>query len=219
MTLKLNISGKAYKEFYGRNTEQMPKLVADGRVPMSVAQLMQKRLDVKNSDEEVKSFYMDNYFNTGDAVFYHPDGRSKIVLDSQHVRDMSLESPLEAGCLVLTEDVYNDLEGEEFKRGNFGKWLSKEDVKSNPILKVLARDQILLDDYTDYIFAEGKEKFGYNTAMGVYPGSVNGTCGDIPKMGTWLFNRLSQGSSIHGGGAIGAQYGRLLGIASEVLSE
>ena len=45
MALKLNATREAYREFYGRNVEQMPKLIADGRVPMSVAGLMQRRLD------------------------------------------------------------------------------------------------------------------------------------------------------------------------------
>src|SRR3989338_11493234 len=89
MALKLNTSKDAYQEFPGRNTEQMPKLIADGRVPMNTTQLMQRRLDVINSDAKVKSSYMDNYFDTGDAVVYHPDGRVKIVLDSQTLREMT----------------------------------------------------------------------------------------------------------------------------------
>ena len=47
MAIKLNATPEAYKEFYGRNTEQMPKLVAEGRVPMNASQLMQRRLDLE----------------------------------------------------------------------------------------------------------------------------------------------------------------------------
>src|SRR3989344_2984291 len=104
MTLKLNATREAYKEFYGRNTEQMPKLIADGRVPINVSQLMQRRLDVRNSDGEVKASYLDNYFDTGDAVVYHPDGRVKVVLDSQNLREITPQSPLSNGALILTED-------------------------------------------------------------------------------------------------------------------
>ena len=57
MALKLNATREAYQEFYGRNVEQMPKLVADGRVPMNVSQLMQRRLDVRNSDKAVKNCF------------------------------------------------------------------------------------------------------------------------------------------------------------------
>ena len=162
MTLKLNDTKEIYREFYGRNIEQMPKLIADGRVPINVSQLMKRRLDVRNSDDEVKSSYLDNYFDTGDAVVYHPDGRVKIVLDSQTLREITSQSELINGALVLTEEAYNTLQGEEFEKGKLGKvneGLSREDVKAHPIWKVLARDQKLLNDYADYIFTEGKQRF------------------------------------------------------------
>src|SRR3990167_500605 len=136
MALKLNATREAYQEFYGRNVEQMPKLIADGRVPMNTAQLMQRRLDVRNSDTKVKSAYMDNYFDTGDGVAYHPDGRVKVVLDSQTLREMTPDTQRVGGALLLTEDVYNALEGEEFKKGKLGKvndWMSREDVKAHPV--------------------------------------------------------------------------------------
>ena len=218
MALKLNTSREAYKEFYGRNTEQMPKLIADGRVPMSVAGLMQRRLDLRNDETGVKDFYMDNYFDTRDGVVYHPDGRVKIVLDSQHLRDMTPESPRNGGALILGEDVYKALEGEEFRKGNLGKInerMSKADVKAHPVWKVLARDQGLLDDYADHIFAEGKERFGYDTAMGIFPSSANG---ETPEMRAWFVYRLENRSNALGRNDLDYDYGRLLGIAPEALS-
>lgn len=217
MGLKLNATREAYQEFYGQNVKQMPKLIADGRVPMNVSQLMQRRLDVRNSDKTVKSSYMDNYFDTGDAVVYHPDGRVKIVLDSQTLRDMTPESQRSNGALVLTSEVYDTLQGEEFKKGKLGKTespLSREDVKAHPVWKVLARDQGLLNDYTDLIFAEGKERFSYDTAMGIYPDSA----GDAPKMRAWVVYGLEDGSFAYGRLDLDDDYGRLLGIAPEALS-
>ena len=202
MVLKLNAAREAYKEFYGRNTEQMPKLIADGRVPMNVAQLMQRKLDVRNSDTDVKSSYLDNYFDTGDAVAYHPDGRAKIVLDSQTLRDMTPKSELYCGALVLTEDAYNALQGEEFKKGKLGKvdeWLSREAVKSHPVWKVLARgDQALLNDYADYIFSEGKQRFGYDTAMGVFPDSESNSL----KLRAWCVGGWGSGLVLRAGSTL-----------------
>lgn len=222
MALKLNTSREVYKAFPEKgtapNTEQMPKLRADGRMPANVSQLMQRRLDLRNDDTGVKDFYMDNYFDIGDGVVYHPDGRVKIVLDSQHLRDMTPETPRNDGALVLGEDVYNALEGEEFKKGKLGKvneWLSREDVKSHPVWKALARDQGLLNDYTDYIFAEGKQRFGYDTAMEIYSGSANG---DTPEMKAWYVSRLEDRSNASGRDDLGNPNGRLLGIAPEALS-
>ena len=220
MAIKLNATPEAYKEFYGRNVEQMPKLmpklVAEGRVPMNASQLMQRRLDYRNGPAEVKTAWMDNYFDTGDAIAYHPDGRVKIVLDSQTLRDMTPETQRVGGALLLTEDDYNALQGEEFKKGKIGKvndWMSREDVKAHPVWKVLARDQGLLNDYADYIFAEGKERFGYDTAMGVYPDSA----GDAPKMRAWYVNRLEHRSVASVRYDLDSGCGRFVGIAPEAL--
>lgn len=213
MSLKLNTSREPFKEFYGQNVKQMPKLIAEGRVPMNTAQLMQKRLDVRNSDPKVKDPWMNNYFDTGDGIVYHPDGRVKVVLDSQHLRDMTPESPRNGGALIIGEDVYNTLEGEEFKKGKLGKVnerMSKADIKADPKWKVLAREQALLDDYADYIFAEGN----YDTAMGVYTGSANG---DTPEMRAWYVNRLGSRSTAYGRYDLDLDYGRFVGIAPEAL--
>ena len=218
MTLKLNTTQEAYREFYGRNTEQMPKLIADGRVPMSVAGLMQRRLDVRNFDADVKTSYLDNYFDTGDAVVYHPDGRVKIVLDSQTLRGITQNSELINGALVLTEDAYNVLQGEEFKKGKLGKAnerLTREQAKAHPVWKVLARDQALLNDYVDYIFAEGKQRFSYDTAMGVFSSSAQG---NTPDLRAWCVGRLEDRSYAVGGYHLGYVGGRFLGIASKTFT-
>ena len=54
MALQLNEQDVPYKEFYGRNIGQMPKLIAEGRVPLSVSGLMQRRLEVTDK----KNFLM-----------------------------------------------------------------------------------------------------------------------------------------------------------------
>jgi hypothetical protein len=195
----------------------MPKLVAEARVPMNTSQLMQRRLDYRNGPAEVKTAWMDNYFDTGDAVVYHPNGDVKVVLDSQTLREMTPESQRNGGALVLGEDVYKALQGEVFKKGKLGKVndsMSREDVKAHPVWKVLARDQVLLNDYTDFIFAEGEERFGYDTAMGVYPGSCGG---DKPEMRAWYVRWLDNRSYANGRGDLTDDCGRLVGIASEAL--
>jgi len=215
MDLKLNTM-EPYKEFYGRNTEQMPKLIADGRIPMNFSQLMQRRLDVRNAKTNVKSAWGDNYFDMGDAVAYHPDGRVKIVLDSQYLREMTPETQRNSGALVLTSEQYDAMDGEEFKEGKLGKTgegLSKRSAKAHPVWRVLARDQALLNDYVDYIFAEGKER--YDTAMGVYPYSAQG---NTPEMRAWYVDRLVDWSYASGGDDLDSVSGRFVGIAPEALS-
>ena len=216
MILKLNDTREKYREFYGKNIEQMPKLIADGRVPMNVSQLMQRILDVRNSNEDVKRSYLDNYFDTGDAIVYHPDGRIKIILDSQGLREMTPDTQSD-WALLLTEEFYSALQGEEFKKGKLGKieeGLTREQVKDHYVWKILARDQSLLDDYVDYIFAEGKQRFNYDTAMSVFFGSA----GNKPKLRAWCVDRLEDGSNANGRYDLDDGNGRFVGIAPEALS-
>ena len=222
MSLRLNQSPENFKEFFGRNVEQMPKLISEGRIPLSVAGIMQRRLDVRNASDDVNASWRDNYFDTGDAVVYHPDGRIKIVLDAQILREMNPDSKRNAGALVLTPEQYNAMTGEEFKKGKLGKvndGLSKEDVKAHPVWKVLARDKALFNDYVDYIFAEGKQRFGYDTLMGVYLGSAKGdTPGDTPEMRAWYVGRLENRSLVDGRSSLDDDDGRLVGVAPEAQS-
>ncbi|MCK5321456.1 hypothetical protein KAJ38_02665 [Candidatus Pacearchaeota archaeon] len=217
MTLKLNTTREVYKEFYGKNTEQMPKLLTEDRIPMSVAGLMRRRLEVRNSDAEVKDSYMHNYFDTGDAIAYHPDGRIKIVLDSQHLRNKIPQYLKEGEVLALTVKDYENLRSEEFKEGRFGKietLLSKKEVKSHPVWKVLARDQILLNDYVDYIFTEGKQRFDYNTAMEIRLEYA----GKNPKITTWCIYSLPYRSDAAGNYNHDDILGRLVGVIPEKLN-
>jgi hypothetical protein len=129
---------------------------------------------------------------------------------------MTPESQRNSGALVLGEDVYKALQGEVFKKGKLGKVndsMSREDVKAHPVWKVLARDQALLNDYTDFIFAEGKERFCCGYAMGVYPGSCGG---DKPEMRAWYVRRLVYRSNANGRCVLDCDDGRLVGIAPEV---
>ena len=211
---------KRFEVYRGAIVKTMSKLIADGRVPMNVSQLMQRRLDLRNDNPGVKAFYIGKSFDTGDAIVYHSDGRVKIVLDSQHLREMTPESQRSyfGRALFIGENVYNTLEGEEFGFGELGKVnnpMSKKDVKAHPVWKVLARDQNLLNDYADYIFAEGKKRFKYNIAMGVY---LDSSASNDVNMMPWFLDRLEDGSVVGGMSDISDVCGHLVGIAPEALS-
>lgn len=225
MAIKLN--AVAYKEFYGSNLEQMPKLIAECRSPMNVSQLMQRRLDFRNGPQDVKTAWMDNYFDTGDAVVYHPDGSLLIIPDSLSLREMNPQSQLRNRVLLLDKDkdmalaLYNHLKNcdgvLELKKGKVGKTetaLTREEAKASPVWKALARDKSLLADYVDFIFAEGKQRFNYDNAMGVYMGSCGG---DAPEMRAFCVDGLDLRSLVCGRVDLVNDIGRLVGVAPEAL--
>ena len=82
----------------------------------------------------------------------------------------------------------------------------------------MARDQALLNDYTDFIFGEYQLRFAKDSAlddlklMGIYPGSANGTA---PEMRAWYVSRLGGRSSADGRYGLDDDCGRFVGIAPE----
>jgi hypothetical protein len=222
--LKLNNQIVPFKEFYGRNDKQMSKLIEDGRIPLSVAGLMQKRLDVLTGSDEVKSAWWDNYFDTGDGIFYHPEGNVKVVLGAQPIRELTSDSNLLDGALVLDKDkdssieIYNSLKGVEFKRNDLknqtGKVLTKEEVKAHPIWNALVPDKTLLKEYVDATFAQGKERFGYDNMMGVWISSPK----DVAVGRLWLVFNLNNYSDAGGSSNIDSNDGRLVGVVPEALN-
>ena len=215
MGLILNLPGEGerFKRFYGRNVEQMPLLMAEGRNPLSAARLMQRRLETRNVSEEVGSSWTDYYFGTVDAIALHPLGRVKIVLNSQILRKMPTENQRN-GMLILEEDVYNALEGQEFKQRELGKLesaLSASEVKSHPIWNVVAGDKSLLNDYTDFVFAEAKKRFNRDLNMGIYLTILKESC----EIWGWGIGGLESGSNLCGMRDFYDSVGFQVGVASE----
>src|SRR3989338_10838835 len=97
MALQLNApsEGQTYREFYGKTIEQMPELITEGRTHLSAQCLMKRRVDVVKGDNvELRDSWMYNYFDTGDAIAYHPNGKIKVVLDAQPLRELNAKSKL-----------------------------------------------------------------------------------------------------------------------------
>lgn len=198
-----------YIEFYGRNVDQMPKLIADKRVPLSVAGLMERRLNAQNPN------WMQHYHHTGDAIADHPDGEIKIILDSPTLRGINPKSKLSNGALVLTDKDYATLNGESVYtfdmtklQGQLGRDLTLEEVRAHPIWKTVARDQTILNAYAERIF----EKTNANTNMGIYPASSQKT----PTLRALYVDWLDDRSRLDGLYGLGDVVGRLVGVAPEV---
>lgn len=70
-----------HTSYYGKNIEQMPKLLAKGKEPMSVAHLMEQRIKVrqKGTNPEQHDAWWNNYFDCADLWLRHPEKGGKIV--------------------------------------------------------------------------------------------------------------------------------------------
>lgn len=217
MALQLNEQVVPYQEFYGRNIEQMPLLIKSGRVPMSVAGLMDRRLEVRDPkfSPEVREAWHDNYFDTGDGILYHPDGKIKVVPYAQVLREINPRSRLIDGALVLLAGAYEAEEGAEFTKEDLKSIIkgsfTREGAKLNPFWQVLARNQDRLNAYVDFVFDEAQRRFGYNQNMGLYIGSAQ----KEPTARLVVVGRLGDGSGAGGGGRLVSNLGRLVGVGPE----
>ncbi len=222
MSLKLNEEVLPSQEYYGRNTEQMPRLIADGRVPLSAAGLMLKRLDVLSAgySAEVRDAWWDNYFDTGDAVSRNQEGNVKIELDSQIIMQINKKSELKNSALILSNETYNAItpalgltkaEAEKYFKDSF----TEQGVNQSPVWQALARDKELLKEYSHQVFALAKQKFNYDKNMGLYLSSAE----KVPTMRLWSVWGLVGRSNAGCRYGLDGYYGRLVGVRRENVAE
>ncbi|MEK6959569.1 MAG: hypothetical protein AABX47_00205 [Nanoarchaeota archaeon] len=204
---------KYHDDFYGKIIEQMPRLIAQGRTPLSVAELMRQRILALSQPEDIKNAWWNNYFHLGDAVLYHPNSNIKTELDSQLLRQLNPQSKLQNGLWLITDEIYNASEGKEFSRDELSPLdtsLDKTAILSNPLWKYLAReDKGLLEEYTEAVFKEA-QTFNYDSNMGIYLSTASG---QTPLAGAWCVGRTYYRSRLNGNDNLGGEFGSLVGYS------
>lgn len=231
MSLQFNMPFQNLKAFPGSNIEQMPVLIGEGRDPISVLGWMWARLQaldaynrapkaLKPAYEPVMRALCDNYADTGDASVRHSDGRFKIGLGAQYLRQLNHQTRLVNGGVPLTDDAYSHLDVPEFSAKQveryFNRPLSRAEAEKHPGWEALfGGDRVFQKEAVGSTFALAKEWFGYDgKMMGVYAQSV-------PKEGAdgrlWTVLGLGgiDGSGAVGGSRLGDDGGRLVGVAPE----
>ncbi len=198
--------------FYGSNVRQMPKLLAQGKVPVSVAYVMKERL---NGNKEMVSTYWD----TSDLVAYDSkknqdnlkflltvDNKNQIteqgrkVLELIHYDNKSIfEGSIKIG------DQYKEMVGEGFievARKDLGKIenrLTQSEILNSKAWRILARhpdevpkefaeDKKLLGEYVKWIQNQTND----TKNMGVFLDSQ----GKEAKLRAWCVSRAELGSVV-----------------------
>ncbi|MEK6961188.1 MAG: hypothetical protein AABX47_08520 [Nanoarchaeota archaeon] len=206
----LQLTTKDYDDFYGKIIEQMPLLIAQGRTPLSAADLMRQRIWALSQPEDVKNAWWNNYFHIGDAILYHHNSRVKIELDSQLLRQLNAQSELQDGLSLITDETYTSSKGKEFSRNELSldRSLSKKAILSNPLWNYLAReDPKLLKEYTEAVFEEAKQ-FNYDANMGIY---IRNAPKSTRLAGAVCVDRVSNRSYLYGSNSLDGDFGRLVG--------
>ena len=144
MNLNEKPTREKYKEFYGSNIEQMELLIKDKRIPMTVKQIIERRLNSKQDD------WKNNYFDTCDAVVYGENGKFKIVKDCKILRKMNKETELENGAIKITKQEYDKYKGKEFNKN------SKKEEIWQYLIGDLYKKYIKMLDYVPNYFIGSK---------------------------------------------------------------
>tara|TARA_Y100000310_G_C20551282_1_gene748226 strand:- start:210 stop:977 length:768 start_codon:yes stop_codon:yes gene_type:complete len=226
--LKLQLNDEEPFEYPGRVVDQMPILISDGRVPISFAMSMKRRLEaLAGSNDNIRHVGVHNYLFTGDGMFYHPDGRVKVAIGPQCMRELTPESHLRQGALVLPDGMYDIIEGEELTKAQVEKYKADLErysrsrnllkfTKQDPFLLALAQgDQYLLNEYAHAMLHIAKKRWNEDRAITV--------CLDSPEQDTatgrlWLLGGcINNVSYVSGNGILDAHYGCLCGVAPEAL--
>ncbi len=226
-----------YEEFYGRNIEQMPLLLAENRIPLSSAMYWKRRLEIANDKKvspEVRSFWIEKYSDESDLIAYdskQKGGRLKFVLTVDNKNEIT-EQGLTAlklinsqeersyGAVVLGER-YIELPGIEVSRDDFlsDTALTYNQILENKALRILSRhpdevpsefaeDKNLLKEYGEFVFAETKKRFGYTENMGVYLDQPN-----FSNLRALCLYGLGDRSGVGGGDYLGSGCGRFVWLA------
>ena len=96
-----------YKVFEGNWIHVMQEMKKDNRIPMTIKQIAERRLNSKQQD------WKDNSFESCDAVIYGEKGNFKIVKNSELLKNVTKEQ-IEDFQYKITKEQYEEIEGKEF---------------------------------------------------------------------------------------------------------
>ncbi len=214
------------KPFPGRNIDQMPLLLREGRSPWTAVRFMKERIAHANELPDLKS-----YLDVSDLIAYDSSKRStdvKFILTvdkngrvtEQGRKALELINPnvkLTSDYAANINDVYDLLPGIVVARKDLGvleRDLSEAEVIGSKAWRILARhpdevpaefaeDPALLKEYTGWVKGQTKQ----DTNMGVYMDSNSKDA----KLRAFCVVWLDDGSRLFGGGDLFDDGGRLVG--------
>jgi len=224
MSLSLNLPNESEKlrEFYGRNIDQMRLLLASARVPLSTKQLMERRIEVRDADfgkqykgtaheaniQIVRDSIWTNYFDTGDGVLYHPDGKIKVVVNAPFLRSLNPKSKLKNGALILSDELYaQTTDAPEFTRAEV-----EQDRFETVWLSLFQNDRALLKESRKAVTEELKTRYNYkgeNMSVWLAPAQR------VTTGRSCYVDRGDSGSNADGVSNLDDNGGRLVGVAPE----
>lgn len=137
-------SREEYKEFYGRYNEQMQRLIADGRRPLTMKEII---------DLRIKGLYREKYFDTCDAIVYGEKGKFKIVKNCKKLLEINSQTRLKGGAIPITKKYYDSIKTREFTKDHSREEVWKELVRES------YNDYVKLSEFVPMFYINNHESF------------------------------------------------------------
>ncbi|MEK6969794.1 MAG: hypothetical protein AABW48_05180 [Nanoarchaeota archaeon] len=237
--MTLQLSGQSerllepHREFYGQPIVKMPLLVSgkdeEGKVidvprdPASFTYVLERRME---APEDVREAWQKNYFFTGDGSTAGTKGDHLIVLDAQLLREITPESDLYNGALVLPADAWAELKrqtenvthltAQEVQEAQGQGYVKKNGVWT-PANKTVGKVWDTLSrgrDLTAYVQLVSEHSPHRDSLLNIY---FNQTIkDDKPTMRSWVASSTDYYSDAGGNYyVLDNFYGRLVGVAQK----
>ncbi len=163
-----------FETFEGeRYIDAMPKILAKDKAPLNMFGFIMKRIYCFDD----KDFWFKTHFDTCGGLASAPDGRFKIIRNSDHLIKINPNTELVDGLLPLEQSVYERLQGTEFMnidRKYARDTLTEPEAKINPFwFEFAGRNQGFLDEYVGRVFKFLKEEGSVALGMRVILPPVN----------------------------------------------
>ncbi len=222
-----------HREFHGQPRVQMPLLVSGKNekgeqvdVPRNLASfayVLERRME---APKEVKPTWQERYIFTGDGSTAGTEGDHLIVLDAQALRELTPESELYNGALVLPAGAWQELKEQKDKVVHLtakeveeaqGKGYVKQNGVWTPANRSVAKVWDTLSrgrDLTSYVQLVSENSSQRDSLLNIYFNTR--TKDGRPTMWSWVAGRVGIGSDTLGFNYIlNGDYIRLLGVVPE----
>ena len=225
MESRNNPQSEPYKLFSGPYNQEMPKLIADGRNPISPSLVFWRRLEAlneylgawKRSDfeslaewDKVMETWWGNSVDTGFGIAMHPNGNAVLVPNTQYLRQLNLQTKLLHSYAVMPDGMFESLDGHRLTAAKINQYrmitMSQQQALADPLWKVFIPDKTLRDASIVNTFAQGKK----DDMMGIYFPAAPAR----PVMGLWCFGGRYNRCNAYGGELISCS--RLFGVTPGV---
>lgn len=131
-----------FKPYIGSYLNMLKRLKDENRKPLSIEGIYKRRLELNGESEIIRNSWLMHFFDTGDRVISHPNGKIKVVAlytATEHI---------EPFC-TIEDGLYESLDLPEFKLKDLRKYILEKKFNT-PFQKAFVSDKDVWKEYNKF---------------------------------------------------------------------